>query len=120
MLTLASSAMARVEPKADSRGCERSAPGHRREQQSTTRGPQRQHPRGTKAHVKSMRRRTAIIWLIWFVTVFSFYGFFTWIPTLLVQRGIEVTRSFDAMKGRGPPAPGGFPANAGGVISNTM
>ena len=26
----------------------------------------------------------------------------------------------DAMKGRGPPAPGGFPANAEGVISNTM
>lgn len=44
---------------------------------------------------RGMRRRTAIVWLIWFVNVFSFYGFFTWIPTLLVQRGIEVTRSFD-------------------------
>nr|WP_042188282.1 MFS transporter [Kibdelosporangium sp. MJ126-NF4]CEL18061.1 Niacin transporter NiaP [Kibdelosporangium sp. MJ126-NF4]CTQ90710.1 Niacin transporter NiaP [Kibdelosporangium sp. MJ126-NF4] len=42
-----------------------------------------------------MRRRTAITWLIWFVITFSYYGFFTWIPTLLVQRGITVTKSFE-------------------------
>lgn len=42
-----------------------------------------------------VRRRTAVAWLIWFVVIFTFYGFFTWIPTLLIQRGIEVTRSFD-------------------------
>ncbi len=29
----------------------------------------------------SMRRRTAVVWLVWFVNVFAFYGFFTWIPT---------------------------------------
>lgn len=44
---------------------------------------------------RSMRRRTAVVWLIWFVNVFSFYGFFTWIPTLLVQQGIQVTKSFN-------------------------
>ena len=44
---------------------------------------------------RSMRRRTAVVWLIWFVVVFSFYGFFTWIPTLLVQQGIQVTKSFN-------------------------
>jgi putative MFS transporter len=44
---------------------------------------------------RGMRRRTAVVWLVWFVNVFTFYGFFTWVPTLLVQRGIEVTRSFD-------------------------
>src|SRR5262249_49162512 len=43
----------------------------------------------------SMARRTAIVWLLWFVQTFSYYGFFTWIPTLLVQRGITVTRSFE-------------------------
>ena len=42
-----------------------------------------------------MVRRTAITWLIWFVITFSYYGFFSWIPTLLVQRGITVTKSFD-------------------------
>jgi hypothetical protein len=42
-----------------------------------------------------MRRRTAVVWLIWFVNVFAFYGFFIWIPTLLIQQGITVTKSFD-------------------------
>ncbi|MEU7858152.1 MFS transporter [Nonomuraea sp. NPDC049141] len=42
-----------------------------------------------------MAKRTAVIWLIWFVITFSFYGFFSWIPTLLVDRGITVTKSFE-------------------------
>ncbi|MGV9382482.1 MFS transporter [Nonomuraea sp. NPDC003707] len=42
-----------------------------------------------------MARRTAVTWLIWFVITFSYYGFFSWIPTLLVQRGITVTKSFE-------------------------
>ena len=42
-----------------------------------------------------MARRTAVVWLLWFVQTFSYYGFFNWIPTLLVQRGITVTRSFE-------------------------
>jgi putative MFS transporter len=44
---------------------------------------------------RAMRRRTAVIWLIWFVITFSYYGFFSWIPTLLVGRGITVTKSFE-------------------------
>ncbi|MGO4237201.1 MFS transporter [Pseudarthrobacter sp. YAF2] len=43
----------------------------------------------------ALRRRTAVIWLIWFVITFSYYGFFSWIPTLLVGRGITVTKSFE-------------------------
>lgn len=41
-----------------------------------------------------MWRITATTWLIWFVVTFSYYGFFTWIPTLLIDRGIDVTTSF--------------------------
>lgn len=41
-----------------------------------------------------MRRRTSVTWLIWFVITFSYYGFFSWIPTLLVDKGITVTKSF--------------------------
>jgi len=41
-----------------------------------------------------MRRRTAVTWLIWFVITFSYYGFFSWIPTLLIDKGITVTKSF--------------------------
>lgn len=44
---------------------------------------------------RAMRRRTAVIWLIWFVITFSYYGFFSWIPTLLVGRGITITKSFE-------------------------
>ncbi|GAB3567020.1 MFS transporter [Amycolatopsis endophytica] len=42
-----------------------------------------------------MARRTAVIWAVWFVITFSYYGFFSWIPTLLVERGITVTKSFE-------------------------
>ncbi|TNC27800.1 MFS transporter [Amycolatopsis alkalitolerans] len=44
---------------------------------------------------KGMARRTAVIWAVWFVITFSYYGFFSWIPTLLVERGITVTKSFE-------------------------
>ncbi|MEV6237856.1 MFS transporter [Lentzea sp. NPDC051838] len=44
---------------------------------------------------RPMRRRTAVIWTVWFVITFSYYGFFSWIPTLLVERGITVTKSFE-------------------------
>ncbi|TDD48358.1 MFS transporter [Nonomuraea terrae] len=43
----------------------------------------------------AMARRTGVIWLVWFVITFSYYGFFSWIPTLLVNRGITVTKSFE-------------------------
>lgn len=43
---------------------------------------------------RNMWRITATTWLIWFVITFSYYGFFTWIPTLLIDKGIDVTTSF--------------------------
>ena len=44
---------------------------------------------------RAMRRRTAVVWTIWFVITFAYYGFFSWIPTLLINQGITVTRSFE-------------------------
>lgn len=44
---------------------------------------------------KGMRRRTAVTWVIWFVITFAYYGFFSWIPTLLVNQGITITKSFE-------------------------
>lgn len=41
-----------------------------------------------------LRRRTAMLWILWFGIVFSYYGVFTWLPQLLVDRGLEVARSF--------------------------
>ncbi len=37
-------------------------------------------------------RRTLMLWLLWFGIVFTFYGIFTYIPTLLVARGLTITR----------------------------
>ena len=40
-----------------------------------------------------LRRRTAGLWLVWFFVNFSYYGAFTWIPSLLVEDGFTVIRS---------------------------
>lgn len=41
-----------------------------------------------------MWRVTSVTWIIWFVITFSYYGFFSWIPTLLVSKGLTITTSF--------------------------
>ncbi|WP_370458908.1 MFS transporter [Aggregicoccus sp. 17bor-14] len=41
------------------------------------------------------RRRTLALWLIWFGINFAYYGAFIWLPTLLVQRGFSMVRSFE-------------------------
>ncbi|MGH8782223.1 MFS transporter [Paraburkholderia sp.] len=42
----------------------------------------------------SLARITAMTWLMWLSITFSYYAFFTWIPGLLVQSGMTITRSF--------------------------
>ena len=41
------------------------------------------------------RSRTAALWMVWFCINLSYYGAFIWIPTLLVQRGFPLVRSFE-------------------------
>ena len=41
-----------------------------------------------------LRRRTAGLWAVWFCINLSYYGAFIWIPTLLVDRGFDLTKSF--------------------------
>jgi MFS transporter, putative metabolite:H+ symporter len=41
-----------------------------------------------------LARITAMTWLMWLSITFSYYAFFTWIPGLLVQNGMTITRSF--------------------------
>jgi MFS family permease len=43
---------------------------------------------------RSLRRRTAAIWAVWFLVNFSYYGAFIWLPTLLVASGFSLVRSF--------------------------
>lgn len=44
---------------------------------------------------RSMRRRTIALWLVWFGINFAYYGAFIWMPTLLVERGFSMVRSFE-------------------------
>jgi putative MFS transporter len=40
-----------------------------------------------------MAKRTTAIWLVWFCVNFSYYGAFTWLPSLLVADGFTITQS---------------------------
>ncbi len=42
----------------------------------------------------SLRKRTIALWTIWFCINLSYYGAFTWIPSLLVADGFTLVRSF--------------------------
>jgi putative MFS transporter len=43
---------------------------------------------------RHLARVTAMAWLMWLSITFSYYAFFTWIPGLLVQSGMTITKSF--------------------------
>ena len=50
--------------------------------------------RGASIWSPSLRRRTVALWTIWFCINFSYYGAFTWIPSLLVADGFDIVKSF--------------------------
>jgi putative MFS transporter len=39
-------------------------------------------------------RRTAMLWILWFAMAYSYYGIFTWLPTLIAGRGFPLVQSF--------------------------
>lgn len=39
-------------------------------------------------------KSTCMLWILWFSIVFAYYGFFTWLPTLLYNQGYEISKSF--------------------------
>lgn len=41
-----------------------------------------------------LRRITSMAWIMWMAITFSYYAFFTWIPSLLIANGMTITRSF--------------------------
>ncbi len=41
------------------------------------------------------RRSTVALWLVWFGINFAYYGAFIWLPTLLLERGFSLVRSFE-------------------------
>jgi MFS transporter, putative metabolite:H+ symporter len=42
----------------------------------------------------AMARQTATTWTLWFSITFAYYGFFTFIPSLLILQGLTITKSF--------------------------
>jgi MFS transporter, putative metabolite:H+ symporter len=40
------------------------------------------------------RRSTMALWILWFTVVFSYYGMFLWLPSLLVLKGFGIVKSF--------------------------
>ena len=39
-------------------------------------------------------KRTICLWVLWFGIVYSYYGIFTWLPSLMVKSGYSVIQSF--------------------------
>jgi putative MFS transporter len=37
---------------------------------------------------------TSVAWIMWFSVAFSYYAFFSWIPSLLIKHGMTITQSF--------------------------
>jgi putative MFS transporter len=50
--------------------------------------------RFTDLFSRELRRRTTMLWILWFTMAYSFYGIFIWLPTLLVQQGLPEVKSF--------------------------
>ena len=42
-----------------------------------------------------LRKRTIALWSVWFFVNLSYYGAFTWLPTLLFRQGHSLVRSFE-------------------------
>jgi len=63
-----------------------------------TLGPAVAPPRATRSGMadlwrRAYVRRTAMLWVVWFAIVLTYYGMFSWIPTLLVARGLSESTS---------------------------
>lgn len=40
------------------------------------------------------RRETIMLWMLWFCVVFSYYGMFLWLPSVMVMKGFSLIKSF--------------------------
>ncbi|MBD8015316.1 MFS transporter [Planococcus wigleyi] len=43
---------------------------------------------------KKYRRPTLMLWIVWFTVVFSYYGMFLWLPSVMVLKGFTLIQSF--------------------------
>ena len=52
-------------------------------------------PRFTKLWNRQFRMRTLMLWLAWFGIVFSYYGIFMWLPSIVFAQGFAVVKTFE-------------------------
>ncbi len=43
---------------------------------------------------KKYAKSTLVLWVVWFVVVFSYYGMFLWLPSVMVGKGFSLISSF--------------------------
>lgn len=43
---------------------------------------------------KNYAKQTLILWILWFCVVFSYYGMFLWLPSVMVIKGFSLIKSF--------------------------
>ncbi len=44
---------------------------------------------------KDYAKRTLMLWIVWFTVVFSYYGMFLWLPSVMVMKGFTLIKSFE-------------------------
>ncbi|MGE7602136.1 MFS transporter [Peribacillus sp. NPDC097675] len=44
---------------------------------------------------KGFARQTLVLWILWFCVVFSYYGMFLWLPSVMVMKGFSMIQSFE-------------------------
>jgi putative MFS transporter len=44
---------------------------------------------------KDYSRQTLVLWILWFCVVFSYYGMFLWLPSVMVLKGFSMIQSFE-------------------------
>jgi putative MFS transporter len=44
---------------------------------------------------KEHGRQTVMLWIVWFCVVFSYYGMFLWLPSVMVLKGFSLIKSFE-------------------------
>lgn len=52
-------------------------------------------PRWRELWRPDLRRRTAALWIVWFGINFAYYGAFLWLPSILVESGFTIVKSFE-------------------------
>ena len=46
---------------------------------------------------KKYAKRTLMLWIVWFTVVFSYYGMFLWLPSVMVIKGFTLIKSFECV-----------------------